>query len=143
MSNGNDYKGYFGNYYCGLCGWTLEKCVHGVSGLCVRKNLPDEPWRDSVETPVENKDKQMSTQDILNERQKTHGNFSDHADITQYLKSVLEKNPDLTKKLSVTQRESIEMIFHKIGRILAGNPNYKDHWDDIQGYAKLISNELE
>ncbi|WP_257617167.1 hypothetical protein [Campylobacter pinnipediorum] len=35
------------------------------------------------------------------------------------------------------------MIAHKIARILAGNPNYKDHWDDIAGYATLVSKELE
>jgi hypothetical protein len=35
--------------------------------------------------------------------------------------------------------ESLEMIAHKIGRILAGNENFHDHWDDIAGYAKLGS----
>jgi len=79
------------------------------------------------------------TQKILDERQKTHGNFSDHASVTQELKGVLQRNPDLIAKLSVTQRESIEMIFHKVGRILAGDPNFKDHWDDISGYAMLVS----
>ncbi len=34
------------------------------------------------------------------------------------------------------------MIAHKIGRIVSGNPNVQDHWDDIAGYAKLASNEI-
>ena len=34
------------------------------------------------------------------------------------------------------------MIAHKIGRILAGNPDFKDHWDDIAGYAVLISQRV-
>ncbi len=30
-----------------------------------------------------------------------------------------------------------EVIADKIARILNGDPNYKDNWHDIQGYAKL------
>jgi hypothetical protein len=32
---------------------------------------------------------------------------------------------------------------HKIGRIVNGNPDAVDHWIDIAGYAKLISDRLE
>ena len=35
------------------------------------------------------------------------------------------------------------MIAHKIGRILAGDPNHIDHWLDIAGYATLVAKELE
>ena len=35
------------------------------------------------------------------------------------------------------------MILHKIGRILAGDPNHKDHWVDIAGYANLPIKEIE
>lgn len=31
----------------------------------------------------------------------------------------------------------LEMIAHKVGRILAGNPHFEDHWADIAGYARL------
>lgn len=116
--------------YCSQCGWTKDHCEHAKHWV----------------TPKEvNKGthKYMNTKEILDERQKTHGNFQDHADITQELKGVLKRNPDLVQKLTVTQTESIEMIFHKIGRILAGNPNFKDHWDDIAGYAQLIARTLE
>ena len=41
--------------------------------------------------------------------------------------------------LSDTQKESLEMIVHKIGRILAGDPSFQDHWDDIAGYAKIAN----
>ena len=34
------------------------------------------------------------------------------------------------------------MIAHKLGRIVNGDPNYADSWDDIAGYAKLVSDEL-
>jgi hypothetical protein len=39
--------------------------------------------------------------------------------------------------------EALEMIAMKIARILSGNPNFSDHWEDIEGYARLVSNELE
>ena len=79
--------------------------------------------------------------EILAERQKTHGDFSDHADVTQRIKMVMYNSMKWTS-LTPSQRESLEMIAHKIGRILAGNPNYADHWRDIAGYATLIERQL-
>ncbi len=83
----------------------------------------------------------MSVQQTLNERQSTHGDFADHARATQMLKTVIQNQPGW-KNLNAMQRESLDMIAHKIGRILAGNPNHADHWHDIQGYAKLIEDRL-
>jgi hypothetical protein len=84
----------------------------------------------------------MNTDELLNERRKTHGSFHVHARVTQSIKNVMSVEEGYDR-LSQTQIESLHMIAHKIGRILAGNPNHKDHWDDIAGYAKLISRELE
>jgi hypothetical protein len=81
----------------------------------------------------------IAVEQILEERAKTHGVFVDHAAITQQIKTVLRRHSD---KLSVAQKEALDMIAHKIGRILAGDPNHKDHWDDIAGYATLVSKEL-
>jgi hypothetical protein len=36
----------------------------------------------------------------------------------------------------------LEMIAHKIGRVLAGDPNHADHWDDIAGYARLVARRV-
>ena len=79
-------------------------------------------------------------EDVLNERQKTHGDYVLHAQITQELKRVIAVYD--RADLSDTQRETLDMIAHKIGRILAGNPNYADHWTDIAGYATLIERQL-
>ena len=85
----------------------------------------------------------MSTEDILAERQKTHGPFSSHALISQQLKSTVRANiGDYGAALSFAQKEALEMIMHKVARILNGNANHKDHWDDIAGYATLVSREL-
>jgi hypothetical protein len=82
------------------------------------------------------------TDTLLNERGNQHGKFTNHAHITQKLKEVMWDACEFNDKLTPVQRESLEMIAHKIGRILAGNPNHKDHWDDIAGYAILASQQL-
>lgn len=79
---------------------------------------------------------------LLEERQKTHGDFIDHASISQALKSVIKRSVNW-KDLVPTKRESLEMICHKIARILNGDSNHIDHWLDIEGYAQLIVEELE
>ena len=84
----------------------------------------------------------MDINDILNEREETHGDFTSHAQISQALKESMRYYADW-EYLPNTHKESLEMIVHKIGRILAGNPNHKDHWSDIAGYATLIANKLD
>lgn len=79
-----------------------------------------------------------STTVLITERGKTHGDFTDHANITQQLKFAMEQNEGWLR-LNSCQRESLHMIAHKIGRILAGDPDFRDHWDDIAGYARLVA----
>lgn len=90
-------------------------------------------------------DEKDPTSQLLNEREKTHGDYAVHAAITQGLKMVMRRDALEEKwrwELDNSQREALEMIAHKIGRILAGDPNHADHWDDIAGYAKLVSIEI-
>lgn len=77
----------------------------------------------------------------LVERGKRYGSFRGHAVITQALKRRMQDDPGWLK-LNASQREALEMIVHKIGRILNGDPNYSDSWHDIAGYAKLVEDEL-
>jgi hypothetical protein len=85
----------------------------------------------------------METKDLLAERGKTHGDYGIHASITQSIKAcmhlALDQGIPCWSKLDELQRESLDMIAHKIGRILAGDPDFPDHWDDIAGYAKLVA----
>lgn len=77
----------------------------------------------------------------LTERGKRYGKFKDHANITQQLKTVMFGfNPSL--QIESDQREALEMIAHKIGRIINGDPDYADSWVDIAGYAKLVADRL-
>ena len=78
----------------------------------------------------------------LAERGSRYGEFAMHALITQNLKEVMKDSPNWDI-LSSSQRESLEMVAHKIGRILNGDPNYDDSWVDIAGYTTLVANQLQ
>jgi hypothetical protein len=80
--------------------------------------------------------------EILAERGQRYGDFVSHAVITQKLKGIMYEQGNWYK-LTPDQQEALEMIAHKIGRILNGDPNYADSWVDIAGYAKLVSDRLE
>lgn len=80
---------------------------------------------------------------VLEERGERYGKFVDHARISQSFKGfVRNSHQDSWDRLSYSQKESLDMIFHKIARILNGDPDYADSWVDIAGYAKLIADEL-
>lgn len=80
---------------------------------------------------------------ILTERGSRYGPFLSHAMITQELKSTFEHHINgLGKALMPDQKEALDMIAHKIGRIINGDPDYIDSWDDIAGYAKLVADRL-
>lgn len=83
----------------------------------------------------------MSTENILTERKKTHGEYAEHAACTQAIMRVFMSQPNWPT-LSDMQKETMHMIAHKSGRILTGNPDIADHYDDIAGYATLISQRL-
>lgn len=77
----------------------------------------------------------------LASRGSRYGCFDGHAKITQSLKAIMHKSPRWSR-MSDDKKEALEMIAHKIGRILNGDPDYKDSWHDIIGYARLIETKL-
>lgn len=84
-----------------------------------------------------------TTTDILAERGKRYGKFEDHARVTGALKGVIyERVHERELFLAPDQQEALDMICHKIGRIVNGDPDYADSWDDIAGYALLVANRL-
>jgi hypothetical protein len=98
-----------------------------------------------IETFIKNKiseKKDMANNDLLKEREKTHGDFFCNSLYSQSLKMIMKSSKNW-EGLSEFKKESLEMIVHKIGRILAGDSNCEDHWDDISGYAQLVSIRLE
>lgn len=79
---------------------------------------------------------------LLDERGQTHGSFSHSAATVQLIKQRM-RSEDGWRDLLAAQKEALEMIAHKIGRILHGNPHEPDHWRDIAGYATLAAREVE
>ena len=77
----------------------------------------------------------------LEERGTRYGSFTGHAHITQALKAVMMDTPNWYD-MKPDQREALEMVAHKIGRILNGDPDYHDSWHDIVGYSKLVADRL-
>jgi len=74
---------------------------------------------------------------LLDEREKTHGNFLDVALVAQEIKLTMRRTKNW-KDLDPRMKESLDMIGNKIGRLLSGNPLFEDHADDIAGYAELL-----
>lgn len=74
-------------------------------------------------------------------RQNTHGDWRFNATVSQDLKKTFWGH--CTKPLRPGQAEALDLIFTKLGRIAAGDANFKDHWDDIAGYAILASKDLD
>jgi len=80
----------------------------------------------------------------LVERGKRYGTFKGHAEVTYKLKNVLRAHADkMQRTFAFDQAEAMDMICHKLGRIVNGDPDYVDSWVDIAGYAKLVADRLE
>lgn len=84
----------------------------------------------------------MSTVEAtLTDRESKYGSWKINAGTAQRLKSAMRESPGWAK-LEPHQRESLEMIATKVGRLLSGDPQNADSWHDISGYAGLSEREL-
>lgn len=79
---------------------------------------------------------------VLAERGTRYGRFEEHASIAQALKGTMKVCPGW-QRLDADQREALEMVQHKVARILNGDPTYADNWVDIAGYSTLVAQRLE
>lgn len=80
-------------------------------------------------------------QKTLAERGERYGEFREHARVTQNIKAAMRDSINWSA-MRVSNQEALEMIAHKIGRILNGDADYHDSWHDIVGYAQLVADEL-
>ena len=80
----------------------------------------------------------------LDERALDYGKFKDSAALMQSIKRLLADHAlRHNKTFADDQWEALEMIVHKMARIVNGNPDKVDHWVDIAGYAKLVADRLQ
>lgn len=81
---------------------------------------------------------------ILIQRGARYGTFRFVAETAQQIKQsiFLCTNSNGPHDFTPDQIESLDMIASKIARIVNGDPNYIDNWEDIAGYAKLVADRL-
>ena len=85
----------------------------------------------------------MSIEQILAQRGKTHGEFEDQASCAQELKEVWHRwAGNCGNSGNSMVNEAVNMILHKLARAATGALLESDHWLDIQGYAKLVSDRI-
>lgn len=119
-------------YHLGLNYAGRDKDIEKVGDIIIaHRELEPDPWM-LFESPTET---------LITERGSRYGKFKDGAEIMQSLKDTM-RDVDGWNNLTASQKEALDMIQHKIGRILNGDPTYDDSWKDIAGYATLIVNEL-
>lgn len=79
---------------------------------------------------------------VLAERGAFRGKFSEQAHVAQNLKMTFRMNPSSWVRLSYAQQEALDNMANKMARILTGDPNEKDAWLDIGGYATLAMKDI-
>lgn len=83
----------------------------------------------------------QDVQSVLKDRGAVYGPFHDNAVIAQALKDVFRSAPGWPK-LNASQQEALDLKAIKMARILSGDPDYVDNWQDDAGYSSLIVKEL-
>jgi hypothetical protein len=105
--------------------------------------IPPEP-KASWQKIVKEVEETANVDKTLDARAEMYGKFKDGASLMQAVKRELAAHAAKHgKTFADDQWEALEMIVHKMGRIVNGDPDVVDHWVDIAGYATLISDRLE
>lgn len=77
----------------------------------------------------------------LEARELDYGDFARGSEVFHALLWAM-KEGDKWCEMDPYQQSALTMIAHKISRLLNGNPNHRDGWHDIAGYATLAEREL-
>lgn len=85
----------------------------------------------------------MTIEETLAERGARYGDFTDHAKLSQMLVDAMRFHGIKWDRMSSDKRQALTVIADKIARILTGDPEYRDNWHDIQGYAKLAEDRCK
>jgi hypothetical protein len=80
--------------------------------------------------------------DTLAERHGQYGHYTYVSKTSQLLKRTIRESPNY-QTMPAYMNESLDMICNKLARILSGNYYLRDSWLDIEGYAKLVTDELD
>jgi hypothetical protein len=83
-----------------------------------------------------------TSEQITQERGKTHGSFALNALISQGLKDFMRSQAGWYRLTNV-QKEALDVMALKQSRILSGQGMFLDHWLDIGGYVELVKQEIQ
>lgn len=81
-------------------------------------------------------------------RGSVYGPFLHNSIVAQALKAAMRGIPDPDnegrrwERLPLDVREGLDLIALKVSRIVTGDPEYLDNWDDIGGYAKIVADRI-
>ncbi len=71
-------------------------------------------------------------------RDHQHGGMEAVGEISQYIKLAMRDGRNW-ESLTAGEQEALDMIAHKIARILSGaDPHDHQHWEDVAGYAQAV-----
>lgn len=79
---------------------------------------------------------------IIQTRSETHGDFTVNSHVSQAIKRAVRSHAGYMN-LHDYQKEALDAVAGKIGRIVAGDAGFDDHWQDIAGYAELVRERLK
>lgn len=86
------------------------------------------PFKMTIETP--NRDTQ-------------HGGMEAVGKVAQQMKAAIRSGRNW-HRLSSGEREALDMICHKVGRVLSGaDPHDLQHWEDLAGYPAAAMRDME
>ena len=82
---------------------------------------------------------------ILAERGSRYGTFAVLSVISQNLHAAIigPMSQEKYDRLAADQKEALQMIAHKLARIINGDPDYSDSWRDVAGFATLVAGRLD
>ena len=81
------------------------------------------------------------TDQILSEREQTHGAYREVASYSQAFKQLMRSSRNW-ERLDAAQAQTLEVVADKVARILCGDPGFLDHWQDGAGYFELVVRDL-
>ena len=127
-------------HYCARCGRpsgmlgcpTGVECIPNSTLVAELRAINNDTFISQPEAPLGG-----DTPSTIAARQSTHGVFSENTKFIQAAKDLARQGPNWAT-MPAYQREAVDMLMHKIGRILYGDPSHLDHWVDISGYSDRV-----
>lgn len=83
----------------------------------------------------------MTIEKTLAERGHRYGPFLEKAKTVQALIDVVIHEPGW-ERLAADQKQCIMVCFDKFARAIHGDPNHRDNFHDVVGYAKLVDDRM-